>query len=126
MKTVETECQSQSKRSKRKNSIAKRIKLKLPNYTSEELEFLAGIINLNPVIIKDVEQRMPRYRMKRFANACDFRKAYPNRRELTTYQILNINLDPKCLNRLESSQPVKDMSHLIETTKTRLTNLSKV
>ena len=64
--------------------------------------------------------------MKRFANACDVRKAYPTRRELTTDEILNINLDPKCLNRLESSQPVKDMSHLIETTKTRLTNLSKV
>ena len=63
--------------------------------------------------------------MKRFANACDVRKAFPTRRELTTDEILNINLDLKCLNRLESSQPVKDMSHLIETTKTRVNKFIK-
>ena len=124
-KTVETECKIQSKRSKHKNSMAKRIKLKLPNYTSEELEFLGGIVSLNPVLVKNVEKRMPKYKIKRFANACDVMKAFPTRRELTADKILNTTLDSKCLSHLESSHPVEDMSHLTETTKTRVNKLIK-
>ena len=108
---------------KDKKGKVRNLKFKYTKHTPEGQNFLDAKINLNPVLIKNVEQKMPRYQLKRFANACDVNacaKDYPFTRDLSTEEILNIDLDAECLNKLELPQPAGDIALLMETTKTRI------
>ena len=47
-------------------------------FTGDDLGFIHGLIYLNPVYKCGLVLRLPNYRMERFSNACDVRKALPD------------------------------------------------
>ena len=68
--------------------------------TEEDLKFLSGIININPMLISNLERRMPKYKYSRFENVCDVIKSLPVKVNSEAKIFLDIPLDSSSLKYL--------------------------
>ena len=88
---------------------------------SNDSNFENGIVHLNPVLIKKREERMPNYAYKRFANECDFNRAFPLHAGKAE-RALNAPLDCRTLKNLKFCEGIEDkvFQHLLTTTAGRI------
>ena len=89
---------------------------------SKEIEFLKGIIYLNPKLSRKVKYRVPRYSFKRFVNACDVKEAFPSYSTSQVDSFLETFLDEYSLEQLTPSTKISHpkLKKLIEVTKARV------
>ena len=78
-----------------------------PNEIENE-NFRNGIINLNPLLRRNVEHRLPRYTIGRFANVRDVQRVSPRSSNEVIKNILKIFYDSGCLNIKQQKQIVEE------------------
>ena len=79
--------------------------------TKEDSNFLDDLVNLNPLLVKKNEQRMPKYQWKRFANTGDVYEAHAIDvffRNIDTETVLNKLVSSNTLKNLENGIPVEN------------------
>ena len=80
--------------------------------TKEDSNFLDHLVNLNPLLVKKIEPRMPKYKWKRFANNSDVYEALAidvSVRNIDTEAILNKLVSSNTLKNLENGDPVENL-----------------
>ena len=80
--------------------------------TKKDCDFLHNVVNLNPLLVKNKEPMMPKYKLKRFANTGDVYSAYAIDvffKNLDTKTILNKHVSTNTLENLENGDPIENL-----------------
>ena len=79
-------------------------------HVAENTKFLNGLINLNSSLVNKVNLRMPNYKYKRFADACDVIKTFPFIQNVREF--LNSRLNFQTMKDLEEYNCFEDAGFL--------------